>query len=222
MTSDTTSTTSDADDTAWAGYRDRQLLGVLHWPDARAPFFELEKMLLGDGALPTLLKLQIHLVVSIELGCAHTQAHASFGQSSFGVDLDRIRALWDFENDDSFSAAELAAFRAAQAAASRPNATTPAHHEALRGHYDDQQVREIIGAIGWSALLNTMVDTVALVTDHGSADWARENLSVVGWSLGKHGGTDAERLGPLRAGMLERNGAPDDASTPPSADVTAG
>jgi hypothetical protein len=67
------------------------------------------------------------------------------------------------------------------------------HHTDLRTHYNDQQIREMMAVVGMSGFLNRYSESVAVVTDNGAANWATENLTPIGWAIGKHSGTDEEQ-----------------------------
>lgn len=81
------------------------------------------------------------------------------------------------------------------AAGASPNAVTPKHYASLRRHYSDQQITELLGVVAMSGFLNRYSDTLAVVTDQESVDWASRVLGPVGWSQGKHTGSGAEQRG---------------------------
>jgi len=64
-----------------------------------------------------------------------------------GVDSDRIRDIWTFENSEYFTEAERAALRLARDAAVVPNAVGPEHFADLRKHYSDRQIVEMLAVI---------------------------------------------------------------------------
>jgi alkylhydroperoxidase family enzyme len=181
------------DDSAVCEYENRQLLELYLWEEFRPRFFELERLILSDGTVSAQLKFEIHTVGSVSFGCPHCQSHGAFALQHHGVDPERIQALWSFEDSEVFTDAERTAYRLARDAMKRPSAVTAAHHQELRAHYDDQQIREIFTMVAWSAFLNTFSDTAAVVTDNGAAIWATEHLTSVGWSVGKHTGQPHEQ-----------------------------
>lgn len=64
-----------------------------------------------------------------------------------GVAPAKLDAAFEFETSPLFSEDERATLRLARDAAFIPNAATPAHFEALRQHFNDAQIVEIVGVI---------------------------------------------------------------------------
>jgi alkylhydroperoxidase family enzyme len=174
-------------------FQDRHELELFHWPEFMQPFFELSQVLLQSGTLPRQLKFEAFTVASLASGCRHCQAHGAYFLHRDGIDTDRIRQLWSFNDSLLFNDADRAALSFSLASGACPNAVTPGHFADLRTHYDAQQIREILGVLAMSGFLNRYSDSVAVVTDSESADWAAANLGDLGWALGKHAGTDEER-----------------------------
>lgn len=176
-----------------SAYRDRNKLEIFAWPELMEAFGRLAGIALGPGKISRQLKSEIFTVVSTASGCHHCQAHGAYGLHLNGTSLERIQALWTFEESPLFSGADRAALRLARDAGLVPNLVTAAHFEELRRHYSDEEIREFLAVIAISGFLNRYSDTLAVVTDQESADWAREYLSPVGWALGKHAGEDSEQ-----------------------------
>ena len=100
------------------------------------------------------------------------------------VETQRIQALYSFEDSDLFTDAEKAAMSLVKAAAQSPNETGPEHFVELRKHYSDEQIIEIMAVSSLAGWLNKWNDTVATVTDQESVDFAKANLTEVGWDQG--------------------------------------
>ena len=75
--------------------------------------------------------------------------------------MKKIANLWSFETDEQFSEAERAALALAQAGARQPNGATQAHFEALKAHYSDAEICEIVAVIATFGFLNRWNDTLA-------------------------------------------------------------
>jgi alkylhydroperoxidase family enzyme len=176
-------------------YTGRNRLELFGWAEFHEPFMQLQAVILGPGELDMPLKLQVFTVTSLSAGCRHCQAHGAFGLHMFGAESAEITDLWTFERSARFSPPEVAALRLARDAGLMPNAVGPQHFVQLRRHYSDQQIRELLAVVAIGGFLNRYSDTVAVVTDEVSASWSAENLSSVGWEIGKHAGTaDEQRL----------------------------
>jgi alkylhydroperoxidase family enzyme len=174
-------------------YVDRQKLEFSNWPEFTEAYFKLAELAFSGGALPRQIKHEVFTVSSQASGCLHCQAHGSYGLHRLGVPLERIQALWEFETSSLFSEEECAVLRFARDSGVVPNAVGPEHYEELRQHLNDRQVTELLAVISIGAFFNRYNDTLAAVTDNEAASWALENLTPVGWSLGKHRGAKEEQ-----------------------------
>ncbi len=173
-------------------YQNRHQWDYYAWPDLLSAFRNLAGTI-WNGPLDRVLGGEIFTVSSQVAGCRHCQAHGAYGLYQRGVEVDKIRDLWSFEQSDQFDERERAALRFAMAASYVPNAVTAAHHTALREHFSDEEVRNIFAVVSLAGFLNRWNDSLATVTDQESADWAAEHLASVGWALGKHQGTVSEQ-----------------------------
>lgn len=177
------------------GYRDRHRIDFRNaLPEVVEAFIDFVEVLRRQQALPTQLKYEAFTVASMAAGCRHCQAHGAYALHQEGVDTNRIRDLWNFERSSHFTEADRSALRLARDAGTVPNLVTPRHYEDLRLHYTDTQIAELLATIAWSGFMNRYNDTLATVTDQESVDWATENLTPIGWNIGKHaGGIEEQR-----------------------------
>ena len=174
-------------------YEDRQEFELQHWPELRQMVNDLANLVYTERGIPKELKSMLFTMASVASGCTHCQSHGAFTLNRMGVETERIQAIWKYETSDLFSDAERAALDLVRAAAQSPNASRPEHFEALRQHYDNEQIIEILAVNALAGWLNRWNDTIATVTDQESVDWATENLTEVGWSRGKHVGESHEQ-----------------------------
>jgi alkylhydroperoxidase family enzyme len=175
-------------------YRDRQALEIFCWPELMEVFQKLAEIVMVSPAnISQQLRGEIFTMASIAGGCQHCQSHGGYSLHLLGVDADRIRDIWVFEESDEFSEMEKAALRLARDAASVPNAVGPEHFATLREHYSDRQIVEMLGVISLAGWFNRWNNSIATVTDQESVDWAEKNLKTIGWSLGKHAGATHEQ-----------------------------
>jgi hypothetical protein len=193
-----------------ATYTGRDRLELIHWPEFFEPFLQKELVIFGPGALDAALKLKVFTVCSLSGGCRHCQAHGAFGlHRMLDVPVDEITALWTFERSDYFDEATKAALKFGRDAGIFPNAVGPEHFEELRRHYNDQQIRELLAVVSEAAFLNRFNDTAAVVTEADAADWATENLTKVGWEIGRHAGpaNEQRQFKPGDKDLLEKSKA---------------
>ena len=187
-------------------YNNRQDFEMGLWPELQQAFLAVVKTVQTDKELTRQQKIELFTMASLSSGCQHCQSHGAFRLNSMGVDKERIRAIWEYETSPLFSDGERAALDLVRAAAQIPNASTPEHFEALRKHYTNKQIIEILAVNSLAAWLNRWNDTIATVTDQESVDWATENLSDLGWHAGKHTGDTSEqrKAHPVNTGWVER------------------
>ncbi len=159
---------------------------------ARKPAFAqaygaLQKAIASTLTIPTELRSMMFLIQSQNNGCMYCQAH-SVGALVKNPDVapEKIDALWEFETHAIFNDAERAALALALAASSTPNAATDEHFDALKAHFSEDQIVEIVASLSIGAFLNTWNDTVATQLEDASAATAEATLGARGWSIGKH------------------------------------
>ncbi len=174
-------------------YENRQDFELAQWPELRAEVNQLADLVYSDRRISRQFKYELFTMASLASGCRHCQSHGAYHLSLSGVETERIQAIWSYETSDLFTDAERAALDLMRASAQSPNAAGPEHFAELRKHYDNEQIVEIMGVTCLAAWLNRWNDTIATVTDQESVDWATENLSEVGWEVGKHVGEGHEQ-----------------------------
>ncbi len=103
------------------------------------------------------------------------------------ADAKKIAALADFEDSPLFTPAERAAIRLGFKAGRQPNEAGPADFDALKAHYDDGQIVEIVAAIALFGYLNRWNDTMATTLEPHALEVARRTIGPTGWVAGKHG-----------------------------------
>ncbi len=176
------------------GFQDRQNLEIFAWPELSEIFRKLvEKVMVSPTNLSRQLRSEIFTMASVASGCRHCQAHGAYTLHMMGVDVDRIRSIWTFEQSTEFSEADKAALRLARDAASVPNKVEPEHFVNLRKYISERQIVEVLSVISLAGWYNRWNDSIATVTDQESVDWAEQGLRAVGWQLGKHSGEAHEQ-----------------------------
>jgi uncharacterized peroxidase-related enzyme len=119
-------------------------------------------------------------------GCLYCQAHTVLGASNFGVDEERLAALWDFRSSPLFNAKERVALEFAAAAAAVPNGVTDELFAELRRHWTDEEIVEILGVVAMFGFLNRWNDSMATPLEPVAESIAGRVLGDRGWSAGKH------------------------------------
>ena len=154
---------------------------------ARA-FTDLNKAVMENGGRVTAeQKRLIGYVASHAAGCRYCEAHTILAAERFGASPERLRDIWEYQTSPHFSDAERAAFDFALAAACVPNAVTPEIQTALRQHWNDDEIVEIVGVIALFGFLNRWNDSMATTLEDIGIQAGNRNLNHTGWQIAKHG-----------------------------------
>ncbi|MCG8350068.1 MAG: carboxymuconolactone decarboxylase family protein [Chloroflexales bacterium] len=166
------------------GYIPNTVLAMAHRPEIARGYLTLVGNIMHNTTIEPALITMIAQVASTAAGCRYCQAHAAQISNTFGTDADKVAAVWDFETDSRFSAAERAALRLARDGALVPNCVTAEHFTELRQHFDEGQIVEIVASIALMGFLNRWNDTLAMELEQIPLDFASRHLH--GWSPGRH------------------------------------
>lgn len=132
------------------------------------------------------LRQLVALASSLTAGCRYCQAHTSNSAGRAGAAPRKVEQILRFEESPLYSEAERAALRLAFAAAEVPNAATPEHFAALRKHFSEREILQIVAVIALFGFLNRWNDTLATELEAAPASFARAHLGADGWEVGKH------------------------------------
>ena len=136
---------------------------------------------------PALLQLGA-FAVSVGAGCRYCQAHTSHTlEAVMGIPDAKVADLLRFEESPHYSPRERAVVALALAAAQVPNAAGPGHFAALREHFSDRQIVQIVAILGLFGFLNRWNDTMATTLEAAPRDFAAAALGSLAWQVGKHG-----------------------------------
>lgn len=173
-------------------YQDRQNWDLNAWPEMYAKLKELQMMVfLAPPGIE--MNMMVFTISSLAAGCRHCTAHAAYGLDRVGVPVEKIQAIWSYQDSDLFDDRERAALDFGLAAGSSPSAVDASHHAAIRRNFTDEEARGILATTALGGFMNRYNDGLATVTDTESAEWAMVNLGPLGWDLGKHVGAEHER-----------------------------
>lgn len=139
-----------------------------------------------DGKVDRKLKRLISHVASRAAGCQYCMAHTAEGAAKFGVDDQKLDAVWDYQTSPLFSPAERAALDLAVAASSVPNAVTDEMFLELRKHWSEDEIVEILGVVAMFGFLNRWNDSMATPLEPVAAAAGEKFFGARGWRAGKH------------------------------------
>jgi len=159
-------------------------------PDLMRAFSRLAREVIGvPGKVPMGLKRMVAHIASRSAGCQYCMAHTAESAAEMdGVAPEKIEAIFDYERSDLFSDAERAALALAQAAGQTPNLVTDPDMDALKTHFDEDQIVEIVAVICLFGWLNRFNDTMATDLEQRPMAFGEKHLAPSGWEAGKHGG----------------------------------
>jgi uncharacterized peroxidase-related enzyme len=155
-------------------------------PEILRAFSDLITKIWRTGTLPIQLKPLVAVISSQAAGCRYCQAHEAVDARERGVEAEKIAAVWEFETSPLFSEAERAALRLARDASLQPNLATAAHFDALREHYTEGEIVEIMAVISLFGFLNRWNDTLATDLEEEPFGFAAKTYDAQRWSPGKH------------------------------------
>lgn len=187
------------------GFVPNSMLTMAHRPQLPAVFSLLATVAFGGDAAPLLSRLAgslpratdeaitpglvqlVALASSLASGCRYCQAHTSHSAHRLGIPARQLAEILRYDESDAFSPAERAAVALGFAAATVPNETTAAHFDALRVHFNDAQIVQIVAVVALFGFLNRWNDTMATALEDMPREFAAARLDGLGWEIGKHG-----------------------------------
>jgi uncharacterized peroxidase-related enzyme len=168
------------------GFVPTSMLTMGRNPALLKAFAGLSGTILAGGRLEPGLKSLISYVASRAAGCMYCQAHTGHTAHRNGVAEEKLRAAFEYETSPLFDEKERAALRVAHHAALVPNASEDAHFEALREHFDDEEIVDIVSVIALFGYLNRWNDTMATTLEQSPLAFGEHSLGATGWQAGKH------------------------------------
>jgi uncharacterized peroxidase-related enzyme len=170
------------------GFVPNSVLTMQRRPAIAKAFTELNRAVMENhGRVTSELKRLVGLVASAAVGCRYCEAHTALAATRFGASPERLAAVWEHRTSPLFTDGERAALDFALAAASVPNAVTPALSAEMRRHWDDGEIVEILGVVALFGYLNRWNDTMGTTLEAPAAAEGERHLSGRGWNAGKHG-----------------------------------
>ncbi|MEM6305295.1 MAG: carboxymuconolactone decarboxylase family protein [Pseudomonadota bacterium] len=167
------------------GFLPNSILTMARRPNIAEAFMALNQAVLYEGTVSEDLKMMIALMTSMATGCLYCQGHMANLSHVYDVPDEKIAAVWDCEASDLFTEAERAALVLAREAAGVPNTASAAHFDALKEHFNEAEVVEIVATIALFGYLNRWNDTMATDMEAHPARVAK--AAMPDWDGGKHG-----------------------------------
>ncbi|MEM8785360.1 MAG: carboxymuconolactone decarboxylase family protein [Pseudomonadota bacterium] len=173
---------------AFFGFLPNDYLTMGRRPEILGAIAQLTQAVLFSEAntLPMNTRLLITYMTSRAAGCQYCIAHNVTLIERHGVNQEQIDNINDFATHPAFNAAERAALTVAKHANTNPNSVTDAQFDALRPHYGDGEIAEIVALIAMMSFYNRWNDTMATTLERPAAGAAAKWIGAEGWSGAKH------------------------------------
>lgn len=169
------------------GFCPNSVLTMHHRPIIATSFIEMNKAVMENkGRVTSALKRLIGYISSYTAGCNYCQAHTIRAAERYGATEDQLQNIWEYKTHAAFSDAERAALDFAFAASVIPNAVNDVIADALRKHWDEGEIVEILGVIALFGFLNRWNDSMGTQMETGAIESGNKLLKTKGWSVGKH------------------------------------
>ena len=169
------------------GFTPNSIMTMVRRPAIVHAFMALNQAVLYEGTVPVETKMLVSLASSFACGCLYCQSHMANLSSIWQAPDEKIAALADFEDSPLFTPAERAAIRLGFKAGRQPNEAGDADFDALKAHWDDGQIVEIVAAVALFGYLNRWNDTMATTLEPHALEVALRTIGPAGWQPGKHG-----------------------------------
>ena len=143
----------------------------------------------GEALSPDIVQLTAYCV-SLSAGCRYCQAHTSHNARKFGIAQEKLLDVLNYESSTLFGDAEKAVIGIALAAGQVPNDTNDEQFSALRAHFTQRQVVQLVGVISLFGFLNRWNDTMATQLEAIPKSFAQDTLNEAGWEVAKHAEAD--------------------------------
>lgn len=169
------------------GFCPNSVMTMHRRPIIATSFIEMNKAVMENkGRVTSALKRLIGYISSYTAGCNYCQAHTIRAAERYGAEAAQLENIWDYKTHPAFSDAERVALDFALAASVIPNAVTDEIATALRKHWDEGEIVEILGVVALFGFLNRWNDSMGTQMETGAIESGEKFLKEKGWSVGKH------------------------------------
>jgi len=168
------------------GFVPNSLLVMQRKPEIVEGFDYLTRKVMqeADDVDPGFKRLAAHMA-SNAAGCQYCEAHSLVAANIHGVSQAKLDDLWAYADSDHYTEKERVALDFALAAGSVPNEVDAEIMDALKEHWSDEEIVELLGAISLYGFLNRWNDSMATDLEETPREMASE-FAAENWDGGKH------------------------------------
>jgi alkylhydroperoxidase family enzyme len=169
------------------GFIPNSLLTMQRKPEMVKGFAALTKGVMGEGSVVDggFKRLIAHFA-SRAAGCQYCEAHSLIAAGIHGISDEKVAAVWEYQTSPLYTEAERVALDFALAAGSVPNAVDAPLMAAMRKHWSEEEIVEILGAVSLYGFLNRWNDSMATEIESSPKALGDDVLAQGGWTGGKH------------------------------------
>ena len=169
------------------GFCPNSVLTMQRSPAISKAFINLNKAVMAnEGRVTSALKRMIAWVSSNATGCRYCQAHAIRAAERYGAEQEQLDNIWEYRTHPAFSEAERAALDFSLAASMVPNAVDQTIQTALKTHWDEGEIVEMLGVISLFGYLNRWNDSMGTTLEKDAIESGDQYLGKHGFEVGKH------------------------------------
>ncbi len=132
------------------------------------------------------LKRLLAHAASRAAGDPYSMAHTASGALHFGIAPEKLAAIGAYATSPLFTPAERTALDLAVAASGQPNEAGDSHFTAMRKHWSEEQIVEIVGVVAMAGFLSRWNVTMATPLEPEPRAVGERHLAAHGWRPGQH------------------------------------
>ncbi len=168
------------------GFVPNSLLTMQRKPEIVAGFEALTEAVMNEASDvdPGFKRLAAH-VASHSAGCQYCEAHSLIAAEIHGASEAKLDDLWTYRDSEHYSEREVVALDFAMAAGQVPNEVDEEVMAALREHWTDDEIVELLAAISLYGFLNRWNDTMATDLETPAQEMGAQYANEA-WDGGKH------------------------------------
>ncbi|MFB6149010.1 MAG: carboxymuconolactone decarboxylase family protein [Halobacteriales archaeon] len=169
------------------GFVPNSLLTMQRKPEIVEGFDYLTQKVMqeADDVDPGFKRLAAHMASS-GAGCQYCEAHSLIAAEIHGVSQEKLDALWEYKESDLYTEKERVALDFALAAGSVPNQVDEEIMSALKAHWTEDEIVELLAAISLYGFLNRWNDSLATDLEEVPRQMGERVLADQDWDGGKH------------------------------------
>ena len=169
------------------GFVPNSVLTMQRKPKIAKAFVQIQRAIWDpDSKVDRGFKRLVAHVASRNAGDVYSMAHTASGALHFGIGEDKLLAARNYAGSDLFTPAEKAALDFAIASSASPNGVNDAIFLALRKHWSEDQIVELMGVIAVAGFLARWNVSMATPIEAEPLEVGERYLAAQGWSPGAH------------------------------------